>query len=158
MTVGAPTYDTLGATGKGLELEPVTHPNDLYTGENITFRFTIDGEAAANATLVLVKDGERYRDQTNALQLTTDKKGEVSFSVNEAGMYWLEAQYQDDNGKAPATQRQGSYVAVLNFTVVIAPGLGLTLTTLPYQHPCQTRWRRWLHRNTYDEWCRRHWG
>ena len=113
VTVGAPTYDTLGATGKGLELEPVTHPNDLYTGENITFRFTIDGEAAANATLVLVKDGERYRDQTNALQLTTDKKGEVSFSVSEAGMYWLEAEYQDNNGEAPATQRQGSYVAVL---------------------------------------------
>ncbi|WP_278361372.1 DUF4198 domain-containing protein, partial [Idiomarina abyssalis] len=59
VTSGAPTYDTLGPTGKGLELEPVTHPNDLYTGENITFKFNIDGTAAAGTEIVLVKDGER---------------------------------------------------------------------------------------------------
>ncbi len=113
VTSGAPTYDTLGPTGKGLELEPVTHPNDLYTGENITFKFTMDGQAAAGTELVLVKGGERYRDRSEPTKLTTNEKGEVSFSVEEAGMYWLEAEYADNNGKAPATKRQGSYVAVL---------------------------------------------
>ncbi|MBJ7267867.1 DUF4198 domain-containing protein [Idiomarina abyssalis] len=113
VTSGAPTYDTLGPTGKGLELEPVTHPNDLYTGENITFKFNIDGTAAAGAEIVLVKDGERYRDQSQPTKLKTDKKGEVTFTLNEPGMYWLEAEYTDNNGKAPASKRQGSYVAVL---------------------------------------------
>ncbi|WP_417437498.1 DUF4198 domain-containing protein [Idiomarina abyssalis] len=113
VTSGAPTYDTLGPTGKGLELEPVTHPNDLYTGENITFKFNIDGTAAAGTEIVLVKDGERYRDQSQPTKLKTDKKGEVTFTLNEPGMYWLEAEYTDNNGKAPASKRQGSYVAVL---------------------------------------------
>ncbi|MDV6316604.1 DUF4198 domain-containing protein [Idiomarina sp. HP20-50] len=113
VTSAAPTYDTLGPTGKGLELDPVTHPNDLYTGENITFKFTIDGEAAAGTDLILVKDGERYRDQSQPTKLSTNEKGEVTFSLEEPGMYWLEAEYEDDNGDAPASKRQGSYVAVL---------------------------------------------
>lgn len=113
VTSGAPTYDTLGPTGKGLELEPVTHPNDLYTGENITFKFNIDGTAAAGTEIVLVKDGQRYRDQSQPTKLKTDKKGEVTFILDEPGMYWLEAEYTDNNGKAPASKRQGSYVAVL---------------------------------------------
>ncbi|MGM0631094.1 MAG: DUF4198 domain-containing protein, partial [Pseudomonadota bacterium] len=113
VTSGAPTYDTLGPTGKGLELEPITHPNDLYTGENITFKFNMDGKAAADTEIVLVKDGERYRDQSQPTKLKTDKKGEVTFTLDEPGMYWLEAEYADDNGKAPASKRQGSYVAVL---------------------------------------------
>ncbi|MFV1468275.1 DUF4198 domain-containing protein [Idiomarina sp. HB] len=113
VTSGAPTYDTLGPTGKGLELEPITHPNDLYTSENITFKFNIDGTAAAGTEIVLVKDGERYRDQSQPTKLKTDKKGEVTFTLNEPGMYWLEAEYTDNNGKAPASKRQGSYVAVL---------------------------------------------
>jgi len=112
VTAGAPTYDTLGPTGKGLELDPVTHPNDLYTGENITFKFNIDSTAAAGTDVVLVKDGERYRDQSQPIKLTTDEKGEITFTLDEPGMYWLEAEYADDNGKAPATKRQGSYVAV----------------------------------------------
>ncbi len=113
VTSGAPTYDTLGPTGKGLELEPVTHPNDLYTGENITFKFNIDGAAAAGTEIVLVKGGERYRDQAQPTKLTTNEKGEVTFTLDEPGMYWLEAEYADDNGEAPASKRQGSYVAVL---------------------------------------------
>jgi len=113
VTSGAPTYDTLGPTGKGLELEPITHPNDLYTGENITFKFNIDGTAAAGTEVVLVKDGERYRDQSQPTKLKTNKKGEVTFTLDEPGMYWLEAEYTDNNGKAPASKRQGSYVAVL---------------------------------------------
>ena len=112
VTAGMPTYDTLGPTGKGLELDPVTHPNDLYTGENITFKFNIDNTAAAGTDIVLVKDGERYRDQSQPIKLTTDEKGDVPFTLDEPGMYWLEAEYADDNGKAPATKRQGSYVAV----------------------------------------------
>jgi uncharacterized GH25 family protein len=73
----------------------------------------MDGKAAAGTELVLVKGGERYRDRSEPTKLTTNEKGEVSFSVEEAGMYWLEAEYADNNGKAPATKRQGSYVAVL---------------------------------------------
>lgn len=113
VTVGAPTYDSLQPTDQGLELIPQTHPNDLYRGELIEFKFTIDGKAAAGTELVLVRGGERYRNQAKPMTLTTDKTGNVSFTLDQPGMYWLEAEYQDDNGEAPATQRQGSYVAVL---------------------------------------------
>ncbi|MGH6997394.1 MAG: DUF4198 domain-containing protein, partial [Phenylobacterium sp.] len=37
-TRGSPTKDALKITGKGLELEPVTHPNDLVASEPATFK------------------------------------------------------------------------------------------------------------------------
>lgn len=113
VTAGAPTFDSLEADGKGLELTPVTHPNDLYTGEPITFRFTMDGDIAKGAEITLVKGGERYRNRSNPTKLTADADGNVTFTVDQAGMYWLEAEYKDDKAQAPATSRQGSYVAVI---------------------------------------------
>src|SRR5690606_24809202 len=44
VTLGAPSDKTLQPTGQGLELVPVTHPNDLYAGEAAEFRFVMDGE------------------------------------------------------------------------------------------------------------------
>ena len=47
VTNGAPSE--LKASGRGLELTPVTHPNDLYAGEAITFKLTDNGKPAAKA-------------------------------------------------------------------------------------------------------------
>jgi uncharacterized GH25 family protein len=112
VTAGKPTTDALKATNKGLELVPVTHPNDLYAGEAATFRFLLDGKPAAGLPVTVVAGGTRYRDQQGELKITSDAQGQISVTWPAPGMYWLEATLQDQKTSAPqAKQRRASYVA-----------------------------------------------
>ncbi|RRS09797.1 DUF4198 domain-containing protein [Pseudoalteromonas sp. J010] len=113
VTLGAPNNTALEPTGKGLELNPVTHPNDLYTGEPITLQYTMDGEPAKGAEVIVVRQDEKYRDNSQPSKYTTNVKGEVTLTLSEPGMYWFEVEYEDDKAQAPATKRTGSYVTTL---------------------------------------------
>lgn len=111
VSAGAPDGEAMAPTNVGLELAPVTHPNDLYTGETATFRFLIDGEPAAGAEVSVLPGGMRYRDGQEEISLTTDDKGVVKVDWPRAGMYFMEVSYSDDAAQAPATGRRGSYTA-----------------------------------------------
>ncbi|MEM0516480.1 DUF4198 domain-containing protein [Pseudoalteromonas sp. YIC-827] len=113
VTLGAPNAVAVEPTGQGLELNALTHPNDLYVGEAAPMQFLMDGKAAPGTTITLVRQDERYRDQQVATELSTDQNGKFTLEFSEPGMYWLEAEYEDNQGKAPATMRRGSYVVVL---------------------------------------------
>lgn len=113
VTAGAPSDSVFAVTGKGLEMKPQTHPNDLYAGEEARFQFLIDGEPAEGVTVTLIPDGVRYRNNQQSIELTTDAKGIMAAEWPQAGRYWLEAEYQDDQAEAPATSRQGSYIVTL---------------------------------------------
>ncbi len=63
VTNGAPNETALAATGKGIELAPVTHPNDLFAGEEATFRVLVDGKPAAGLEFEIVRGGTRYRNE-----------------------------------------------------------------------------------------------
>ena len=91
VTVGAPTETVLKPTGKGLELVPVTHPNDLIAGEAATFQFLLDGKPAANLGVTVIPGGIRYRDKLNQIDAKTDANGKVTITWPEPGMYWLNA-------------------------------------------------------------------
>tara|TARA_R100000988_G_C3984188_1_gene158701 strand:- start:462 stop:1295 length:834 start_codon:yes stop_codon:yes gene_type:complete len=111
VTAGIPDDTALEVSGEGFEMEALTHPNDLYAGETAEFRFLINGQPAVGAELTVLAGGMRYRDSQDEILATTDADGIVSITWPDAGMYWLEANYQDDQGEAPATHRSGSYVA-----------------------------------------------
>lgn len=111
VTSGSPTELVLKATKQGLELIPVTHPNDLFAGEAAKFQFMIDGKPAAGVKVTVIPGGMRYRTEQAAMELETDKKGNISVTWPEAGMYWLSASYRDEKAKKPATSRSGSYAA-----------------------------------------------
>lgn len=111
VTSGSPTDTLFKPTKKGLELVPVTHPNDLFAGETATFTFLIDGKPAAGVKITIISGGMRYRNGQDAIELETDKKGNVSITWPKAGMYWLSANYRDEKAKKPATTRTGSYAA-----------------------------------------------
>ncbi len=113
VTLGAPSRNALAASGQGLELVAVTHPNDLFAGEEASFRFLIDGEAAQGADVTLIREGTRYHNAQEAITLKTNSKGEITVRWNGAGRYFLEAEYKDNKAQKPATERSGSYVAVL---------------------------------------------
>ncbi len=112
VTVGAPTTTVFRPSGKGLELAPVTHPNDLYAGEAAQFQLLLDGEPAAGLEIEIVPGATRYRDQQDTITLTSDADGKFSVTWPAAGMYWMETRHSDDRTSLPdASERRASYVA-----------------------------------------------
>jgi uncharacterized GH25 family protein len=111
ITSGTPSDKVLKPTTKGLELKPVTHPNDLFAGETAEFILLMNGKPAANTKVTVIAGGMRYRNDQQAIEVVTDKKGKLQITWPTAGMYWLTTQYRDDKAKKPATQRSANYAA-----------------------------------------------
>ncbi|MGV3770161.1 MAG: DUF4198 domain-containing protein [Sphingobium phenoxybenzoativorans] len=89
LTAGEPTNTVFKATGEGLEMVPVTHPNDLIAGEKATFQFLLNGKPAANLPVVAIPGGVRYRGDLKQMDARTDAEGKVTFTWSDAGMYWI---------------------------------------------------------------------
>lgn len=113
VTSGKPSDGNLKPTGTGLELLPVTHPNNLVAGEKATFRMVLDGQPAVGLAIELVPGGIRYRDKLNEIKLTTDESGSFSVTWPGPGMYWLNAQVQDAKSTIKDAKRRASYTATL---------------------------------------------
>lgn len=103
VTSGKPTDKVLAPSNQGLELAPVTHPNDLFAGESATFRFLLDGKPAADVEVTVIPGGIRYRDKLGEIKVKTDADGKFSVKWPEPGMYWLTASVGGGRGaNAPA--------------------------------------------------------
>ncbi len=94
VTLGAPDKGALQPYGTGLEIVPVTHPNDIYQGEPAKLTLLFDGKPLAEQTLQIFKaDGSR--DSKNpVLSVTTDKQGVLAFTLKDTGVYLLQARYR----------------------------------------------------------------
>lgn len=127
VTAGEPTTTVFKPSGKGIELVPVTHPNDLVAGEPATFQFLLDGKPATGLPVTVIPGGIRYRDQLNQQDLKTGADGKVTINWPAAGMYWVnvttprpaggEEGTASGAGAAPGARR-ASYVTTLE---VMAP-------------------------------------
>jgi hypothetical protein len=114
VTAGEPTKTVLKPTGKGLELDPITHPNELVAGEAASFRFLIDGKPAPNVKVTVIPGGKRYRDSEQGMELTTGADGVLKVTWPTAGMYWLEAEGEDAKpAEARANRRRMTYISTL---------------------------------------------
>lgn len=111
VTRGAPTLTALKPTGKGLELEAITHPNDLVASEKARFRFLLDGKPAANLEIEMAPGAARYRDNPGDTKLTTGADGVAEFTWPAAGMYWIEASVRGGQGDVPGAERNAGYTA-----------------------------------------------
>lgn len=92
VTLGAPNDTALKPRGTGLELVPVTHPNDIVAGEKASLKLLLDGAPAAGLKVAVVKAGDQYRDKVASQELETGADGTLSFTLAEPGRYWLSAQ------------------------------------------------------------------
>lgn len=113
VTSGKPTDTVLKTTGAGLELVPVTHPNNLVVGEKATFRMTLDGQPAPGLNVEIVPGGIRYRDKLNDQTVTTDESGTFSVTWPAPGMYWLHANVRDDKSRIKDGVRRASYTTTV---------------------------------------------
>jgi uncharacterized GH25 family protein len=121
VTHGRPSDRSLQPAGVGLELAPITHPNDLFVGDEAQFRILLDGKPAGGVNVLVVPGGIRYRDQLSELKLVTDAEGRFSVNWPAPGMYWLNATQGGGRAEAaPAVagtieqpERRTSYAATL---------------------------------------------
>lgn len=113
-TVGAPTDVGDPATNRGLELVPVTHPNDLFAGETAHFRLLLDGRPAPGVGVEIVRGGSRYRNDAGATEAKTDAEGNLEITWADPGMYWLHASVEDTGSTIEQAEgRTASYTATL---------------------------------------------
>jgi hypothetical protein len=83
----------LEPTGAGLEMVPLTNPAGLRAGESARVRFLLNGQPLAGFPFSLIPGGVKYRGTLGELRLTTDAKGEASFTLPAPNLYWLSASY-----------------------------------------------------------------
>jgi uncharacterized GH25 family protein len=95
ITMNNPT-DNFEIDGKFLELLPKTHPSEIVEEEAATFTFTYHGNVQAGVEVEVMRDGDRYRNDPEVIKLTSNNKGEITFTPKQAGRYLLIAEYQQD--------------------------------------------------------------
>jgi len=116
VTLNKTSSGALKASGSGLEMVPVTHPNELHAGDKAKMRFLLDGKPLANFPFSMVPGGVKYRGTANELRLTTDANGEASFTLPAPNMYWLSAAYPANAPRGPGVEapaKRYSYSATL---------------------------------------------
>lgn len=111
VTRGAPSAIT--PTNTGLELVPVTHPNDLFAGEAASFKLLLDGQPARNIEVTIVPGASRYRDASGEMKVKTGDDGSFTVTWPEAGMYWLNASANDLPATIENAKRRASYTVTL---------------------------------------------
>jgi uncharacterized GH25 family protein len=129
VTSGKPTTTALKPVGTGMELVPVTHPNDLFAGEKANFKLLADGKPQAGIEVTAIRGGIRYRDQLREIKVTTDANGAFSVQWPEAGMYWLNAStgaVARGPGGPPTADMGGSAAAVMP----VVPGTRASYTAV----------------------------
>jgi len=82
--------------GKGLEMVPLSHPNDLVPDGEAEFAFLINGAPAADLTVSITPGGFRWRDDAGVVELKADADGLVRVAWPAAGQYLIYAQASDD--------------------------------------------------------------
>ncbi|WP_424814589.1 DUF4198 domain-containing protein [Roseococcus sp. YIM B11640] len=112
-TRGAPSQRVLQPLNEGLEMVPVTHPNDLVASEPARFRLLLDGRPAAGVEVEVVPGGNRYRDSLNDAKVKTGDDGVFEVTWRGPGMYWIGASVRDTNSGIPNVGRNASYAATL---------------------------------------------
>ncbi|MDP3802565.1 DUF4198 domain-containing protein [Brevundimonas sp.] len=116
VTLGEPSVSALTPTGEGIELVPVTHPNDLVVGEAATFKLVRDGRPAAGLDVTIARGGSRYRDNPEEITVRTGSDGAFTVTWPGSGMYWMNASV-----RSPASGDQPAYSAQYNGVVEVLP-------------------------------------
>lgn len=116
VTKGAPSPAATKATGKGFELEPITHPNEIFVDDGFSFRLLIDGKPVSGAHIAVIRGGELYDSSHTMIEATTGVDGKATIKFAKPGAYMLETRYpgQPAAGAAPAAR---SWVYSLSFEV-----------------------------------------
>lgn len=118
VTLGDTTTEIFTPTGVGIELSPVTHPNDLVEGEEASFKLLRNGQPLADAEVTIVRGGIRYRNNPEEVTVKTGADGGFSVTWPEAGMYWVSTAWRPANAPQGGG-RNGPPIESASYTVVL---------------------------------------
>jgi hypothetical protein len=114
---GGPTDAVFKPAGKGLELIPSHNPTDLYGGDAVSFRLTLDGKPLAGANVVAHGQGNTYREKAIFSEGETNAAGDYKMAY-PPGMYHLQVTYPAATPPDPAAMPVlKSYVYTVTFEV-----------------------------------------
>lgn len=110
VSVGAPDRAALAPRGKGLEFVPVTHPSDLYVGEDFEFVVQYDGRPLP-AQKIEVTEAVWTSDRKPALEtVESDAAGHVRLKLAQAGTFLALARHRSPApAGAPVPEYSNSY-------------------------------------------------
>jgi hypothetical protein len=121
-TLRADLYVTRGApkafpkpVGQGLEIAPVSHPNDLYAGDAFRFQVLNDGQPVAGAQLSIVRAGDAYAAQHFTWSGASRGGAGEAVTFDQPGVYVIQAQYPPRVEGAPPSAK--SMTTTLTFEV-----------------------------------------
>ncbi|MEL6861990.1 MAG: DUF4198 domain-containing protein [Pseudomonadota bacterium] len=113
---GAPTWDALAPIGR-LAFVPKTHPNEIFSGEAFDIAVTFDGAPLADHEMSVYRSGGNYEEPQFGIDQMTDEAGEVSFTLDEPGIYMIMTRHRADAPAGAETDERG-YTTSLTFEVM----------------------------------------
>lgn len=116
ITSKAPTDTVLKPSNKGFEMVPVTHPADYINGEEIEIKALMDGKPLAGAKVVVKAESAIYGIAEEPVEVSTDKSGVASFTLDNAGRYNAAVSYSGPSSDPLADKE--AYTVFYTFEVV----------------------------------------
>lgn len=118
VTRGAPSEAALKGSGAGLELRPITHPNEIFVDEGFEFEMLVDGAPAEGLEIEVFKDGNAYAEKKIAAEVKSGAGGKVALKFDEPGVYTLSTRWPAEAPASPTERPAGKrYSYVLTFEV-----------------------------------------
>jgi hypothetical protein len=90
---GAPSAGALKPDGKGFELVPLTHPNEVFAGDAFKFRLQNDGKPLAGVGFHVARGGDTYAETRFSFDGKTGPDGRAQVTLAQPGAYVLEVNY-----------------------------------------------------------------
>lgn len=117
VTKGAPGTASLKPRNEGLELQFVSHPNDLYADSQVKLKVLFNGKPLSKQAVSVYRAAKETDDENATYSLTSDAQGEVSFKPELAGTYLLLSRYRDAApSDAGVPEYSHSYTVVVDVT------------------------------------------
>lgn len=80
---------------QGLDLDFLTHPNELFVGEEMKFKVLVDGVPATDPVKIQITKGQsHYRNQRDTMIVMAQPDSVTSVGWEQAGLYLLEAEVE----------------------------------------------------------------
>ncbi|EYC52471.1 hypothetical protein AZ34_16340 [Hylemonella gracilis str. Niagara R] len=117
VTAGAPNKRALEPAQQGLEIVPITHPNDLFTGEKFEFTVLFDGKPLSGQTVDIYRSPMDLGSEHTSDSAKTDAQGRIAYAMTEPGVYLALVRYRGAAPKGAAAPMYG-YNYTLTFRVL----------------------------------------
>jgi len=110
-----PSNAALSPENKGLEIVPLSNPNEVFQGENFDLQILMAGNQLDKAMTLSLYHAQTG-DKTEAIKIDTNTKGRATLNIKKSGIYLLRARLRSP-GATHENQKGLSYTTTLSFQV-----------------------------------------